>query len=61
MLLTIAVSLLLKSNSDHETLIKKQIKNFENHILENKYSSIEIIYIIQHKEIKQFELLKENL
>ena len=61
MLLTIAVSLLLKSNSDHETLIKKQIKNFENHILENKYSSIEIIYIIQHKEIKQFELLKEKL
>ena len=30
-------------------------------IKENKYNLIEIIYIIQHQEIKKFELLKEKL
>tara|TARA_A100001388_G_scaffold277209_1_gene267367 strand:+ start:71 stop:976 length:906 start_codon:yes stop_codon:yes gene_type:complete len=61
MLLTIGVSYLLRSNSIDEFLISKQIKNFENYILKNKYKSVEIIYIIQDQEIKTFELLKENI
>ena len=61
MLLSIAVSFLLKSNSIDEALIIKQIKNFENHISENKYKLIEIIYILQNKEVKEIEILKEKL
>ena len=50
MLLSIAVSFLLKSDSSNEALIIKQIKNFENYFTENKNKLIEIIYILQHQE-----------
>ena len=61
MLLSIAVSFLLKSDSSNEALIVKQIKNFENYITEDKKKLIEIIYILQHQEIKEIELLKEKI
>ena len=61
MLLSIAVSFLLKPDSSNAALIIKQIKNFENYITENNNKLIEIIYILQHQEIKEIELLKEKI
>lgn len=61
MLLTIAVSYLLSSNSDDEFLILNQINNFAKYIPILNWDIIEIIYVIQYKEIKEFEIIKEKL
>ena len=59
MTLTIAVSYLLPSITNNETPILK-LKNFEKYIPKSSYNQIEILYIIQNKEEKEFHAIEKK-
>ena len=61
MLLTIAVSYLLSPDSNNEFPIVKQIKNLKKYIPSESSYLIEILYIIQYLDVKEFERAKEKL